>query len=203
MQLHPRMKAGLLLLAIGVTVIATGQTAQARHWRGRCCGGWGYGGCGGCGGYAYGGCGGCGCGIAYGGCGGGCGAGYGGCAGGACGVSAYNGYYYGGPTYTYGNGYGNTYTYAPNGQPMYANQAPPMSAGGYSSTTSGYAPSAPMPPGGYNGTTYDGGATPTYAPGTTAQPTTGQQGPAANPNSPNSPPPPAAPNPSASSTPNQ
>jgi hypothetical protein len=158
MQLQPRMKAGLLLLAIAGTIIVTSGSAQARHWRGGYYRGWGgYGGYGWYGGSPY---------YGY---------GYGSPAYGY----AYNTY----PSYGYGGTYAN---YAPNTQPMYANQAAPAYAaqnGGCNSTTAAYPPSGPMPgqPGAYNGTTYDGAPpTPTYAPGTMAPPVTGQAGDNAN-----------------------
>lgn len=174
MQRQPWMKACLLLLAIAGTVVATGGSAQARHWRGGYYGGWG-GGWGGYGGYGWYG------GYPYNG-------------------YAYNypnyGYSYGYSPYNSGNAY--VSNYAPSAQPMNANQVPAYSQGGCNSTTAAYPPSGPMPgtPGGYNGTTYEGGPpTPTYAPGAMGQPgNAGQQNAA--------PPPPgtaAAPSPSTTS----
>jgi hypothetical protein len=174
MQLHPRTKAGLLLLAIAGTVVVAGGTAQAHHHHRGCCGG-GYaysGGCGGgCGGYAYGGCGGGGCGS--GGCAtGGCSSG--GCASGGCSS--------GGCGYTSAGcaGCGGSYaTYAPTmQQPAYANQSAPMYAPqqmagpmgpGCNQTTAAYPPSAGATAGrpGYNGNGYETPAQ-TYAPGTYA-----------------------------------
>jgi hypothetical protein len=158
MRLHTRMKAGLLLLAIAGTIVVTGGTAQARHWRHGCCGGCGYG---------YGGYGGCGCGSYAGGCGysfGGGGCGYGGCGAGGCGVGGCGAggcgttAYYGAPAY------GSYVNSAPIAQPMYGQ-------GGCGPTTAAYPP-APMPgqPGGYNGTTYEANGTPTYAPGSAPPP---------------------------------
>jgi hypothetical protein len=156
MQLHPRMKAGLLLLAVAGTMMAMSPSAEARDgrwgrggWRGGWDSGWRGGrGWGGYGGYGW----------------------YGG--------YPYYGYAYDYPNYGYSTGYypnsgyaydnsGNTTTnYAPSTQPVYG-----YSQGGCGTTTAAYPPSGPMPgtPGGYNGTPYEGGPTPTYAPGTNAQ----------------------------------
>jgi hypothetical protein len=156
MQLHPRMKAGLLLLTIAGTVVAMSPSVQARDgrggrggrgwergrgWDGGWRGGWGgYGGYGWYGGYP-----------SY---------GYG-----------YGGYDYPSYGYSYAPDYGGTYTnYAPT-QPMYSGQQYQRyqsNGEGCGPTTAAYPPSGPMPgtPGGYNGTTYNGGPpNPTYAPG--------------------------------------
>jgi hypothetical protein len=154
MQLQPRMKAGLLLLAIAGTIVATSGTAQARHWRGGYYGGWG--------GYGW-----------YGG-----GNPYYGYGSPAYGY-AYNNY----PSYGYGGTYANYAPstqpmYANQAAPAYTAQN-----GGCNSTTAAYPPSGPMPgqPGAYNGATYDGAPpTPTYAPGTMAPPVSGQPGDNAN-----------------------
>jgi hypothetical protein len=202
MRLHPWMKAGLLLLAIAGTIIASTGTAQARRWRGGGYygNGWGWGGRGwGWGGYG----------------------GYGWYGGYPSYGYAYS-YPYSGYNYAYAPSYSNdgsyTTSYAPNMNYAY------QGGQGCGTTTAAYPPSGPQPgtTGGYNGTTYEGGATPTYAPGTNAPPppagqtdnVNGQRGAAMNPgannsgtaNPPNPDTPPAPGNsapPSPTTTPNQ